>query len=313
MSAADVRETEQLKGYASLDEFRRRREEMQQHATLSSLHATVASAVGLPTRAGAEARVDAGEGGADSTGADGAGTKKKRKKGKGAGGVGLSFDDGVDDDTAGADARSAAALPAGKRVFKAPGVDTSFLAKNSSEKEDEARRQQTRLREILDAQEREKNEEVELHYAFRNEHAKKLLNNPFYRGHVRVRRGDTVGAVLERVHAKLSAELAEKVSSQLLLAVSNDYVGIVTQAHMSLYDTFALEWAEGGLMFELGKSQVVITERAFLEANKHLHPMNGWALFDPFKKYSHDVAVRNREKSTGVEVQRAKGGGAGKR
>lgn len=302
MSAADVREVESLKGYQSLEDYRKRKEELQQDATLKSLNASVATAVGLPAptdlNAGADAAIDGEKQ-----------SKKKRKKGKATGGVGLSFGD--DEEADESDGPAASEPAAAKRVFKAPGVDTSFLAKNASEKQDEAKRQQARLREMLDAQESAKKEEVELHYHFRNEQAKKLLGNQFYRGSVRVRRGDSVCTILDVVHRKLSAELVEKVSSQLVLAVSNEYTGIITQNHMSLFDIFSLEWREGGLMFEFGKSTIHVCERAFYETNRHLHPMNGWTLFDPFKKYSHDEAVRNREKPSGVEVQRGKSGAGG--
>lgn len=294
MSAADVREVESLKGGLTLEDYRRRKEEMQQDATLKSLHASVASAVGLPAGAGADADRQA---------------KKKRKKGRAPGGAGLSFDDDGEADAP--DGPAASEPPAPKRVFKAPGVDTSFLAKNASEKQDEARRQQELLRQMLAAKERQKNEEVELHYHFRNEAAKKLLGSQFYRGSVIARRGEPVSALLDAIHAKLSAELAEKVSSQLLLGVSNEYLGIIAQNSMSLFDICGLQWAEGGSMFELGRSQLVVVERGFYESNRHLHPMNGWTLFDPFKKYSHDAAVRNREKSSGVEVQRGKAGAGG--
>jgi len=297
MSAQDVREVENLKGYASLEDYKRRKEQMAQDATLKSMHATANQAVGLQgaAAAAAEGEVPA---------------KKKRKKAKG-GGV-LSFGDEEEGD--GADGEAAASEPpAAKKVFKAPGVDTSFLAKNASEKEDAAKVQQARLRVMLDGQDRAKSEEVDMHYIFRNEQAKKLLSTPFYRGHVRVRRGDTVTCILEAVHKKLAAELKEPVSSALQLAVSNEYHQLIMQNHMSLFDIFALEWREGKPMFEFGPSTIAIAERAFFEINHHLYPMNGWVLFDPFKKYSFDETVRNRDKTgVGVEVfrgpQQAKGG-----
>lgn len=295
MSAQDALETETLKGYVPLDEYKRRREELKQEATLKSLNASVACAVGLPAKGDS---VAAAADGLDET-------KKKRKKGKAGGGVGLSFDDGE----AGTDDAEAASEPvAAKRVFKAPGVDTSFLAKNATEKESDAKRQQTMLREMLEQQERVKGEEVEMHFVFRNEQAKKLLGNQFYRSSVRVLRGESASTVLDAVHRKLSAELSEKVSSQLLLAVSNDYLGLIAHNHMSLFDVFALEWTEGGPMFEFGKSSIVVVERAFFEVNKHLSPMNSWALFDPAKKCSLDEAIRSRDRSVGVEVVRGKGG-----
>jgi hypothetical protein len=301
MSARDALETEKLKGYVPLGEYRKRREELQQDAALKSLTASVACAVGLDTAPQAAAPV----------GADGDRphdpAKKKRKKAKGGASVGLSFGDEEGNDE---DGGSAQHQPAAKRVFKAPGVDTSFLAKNATEKETEAKKQHSLLKGVLEQQERTKKEEVDMHYIFRNEQAKKLLGSQFYRGHVRVRRGETVAAILEAVHRKLSAELTEKVSSQLLLAVCSEYHQLIMQNHMSLFDIFALEWKEGGPMFTFGKSQIAIAERAFVDSNKHLFPINGWTLYDSFKTYSYDEAVRNRDKAqVGVEVGRGGKGG----
>lgn len=305
MSAQDALETETLKGYVPLEEYKRRREQLKQDATLKSVDASIACAFGLAP----EGKADA----AKPPAGDDAATKKKRKKGgKGASGVGLSFGDDEGDDADGGEAKpSAAAAP--KRVFKAPGVDTSFLAKNATEKQEMAQQHEVLLREVLEGQERLKREEVEMHFIFRNEQAKKLLGNQFYRARVTVKRGETVATILDVVHRKLASELKENISSQLLLAVSNEHFGLIMQNHLSLFDIFALEWTEGGAMFELGKSQIAVAERAFYESNHHLYPMNSWALIDTFKRYSLDEAIKAQPATVGVEVQRGKGGVGGQR
>jgi hypothetical protein len=296
----DALETEVLKGYVPLDEYKRRREQLKQDATHKSVDASIACAFGLAQDGKAD--------GAKAAGDDA--TKKKRKKGKNATAVGLSFGDDEGDD---ADTGVLEPSVAPKRVFKAPGVDTSFLAKNATEKQEIAQHHEVLLREILEGQERLKREEVDMHFIFRNEQAKKLLGNQFYRAHVTVQRGETVSNILDVVHRKLSSELKENISSQLLLAVSNEHYGLIMQNHLSLFDIFALEWTEGGTMFEFGKSQIAIAERAFYDCNKHLFPMNSWVLIDTFKRYSLDEAIKAQPATVGVEVQRGKGGVGGQR
>lgn len=279
-------EAEKFVGYVPLAEYKKRKEELASDAAAKSVVSSVAAAVGLSR---------------DESPA----VKKRRKKDKQVKTVGLSFGDEEEED--GED--RAVDAPVAKRTMKAPGVDTSFLAKSAAEKETAAKQQQERLKEVLEQQQRAKEEEIELAYIFRNEAAKKLLGNQFYRGSVRARRGATVGAVLEAIHAKLCKELSEKVSSQLLLIVSNEYHHLQMQMHMTMFDIFALEWQEGGKMFPEGGCQLTAVERTFLESNGHLYPMVQWSAYDQFRKYSHQEAVRNRSKAT-VGVANPRGASA---
>jgi len=225
--------------------------------------------------------------------------------------VGLSFDDGEEDD---AESLRGAPAPPAKKSLKAPGVDTSFLAMTAAEKEEHAKLQQQKLVNALERQRQAKEEEVLLRYTFRNESAKKLLGSQFYKGEVHVRRGDTVAAVVERIHAKLCSDLSEKVSSDLLLVAANDYLYLIMQPHVTLFDIGALEWREGGAIFDLAIGQVHLAERGFYETNKHLNPMVHWTLYDGFTTFSQEETIRNRGKAPGVAVPNrggTKGGGPG--
>mmetsp|Transcript_21698 Transcript_21698/g.72990 ORF Transcript_21698/g.72990 Transcript_21698/m.72990 type:complete len:288 (-) Transcript_21698:361-1224(-) len=275
-------EIEKFKGYVALDEYKKRREELEDASLSRALKSRAEEAAGAQGQ-----RPQA----------------KKRKKSKPQAGPGLSFED---DEGAGPEEDQTVA----KKVFKAPGVDTSFLAKNDAEKAEHVKSQEQRMRELLAQQRRAKEEAVTIEYAFRNEQAKKLLGNQFHRGSVEATRGTAFSQVLDAIHARLSGELQEKVSSQLLLVVSNGLHHLIMPAHMCLHDVQALKWKEGAPMFPPDKLHVHVAERAFLDANKHLFPMTHWEHFDEFRAYSQEEAVKQRERSVGV-AKPAVGGGAG--
>eukprot|EP00304_Pavlova_gyrans_P005842 CAMPEP_0206044232 /NCGR_PEP_ID=MMETSP1466-20131121/11987_1 /ASSEMBLY_ACC=CAM_ASM_001126 /TAXON_ID=44452 /ORGANISM="Pavlova gyrans, Strain CCMP608" /LENGTH=290 /DNA_ID=CAMNT_0053419117 /DNA_START=18 /DNA_END=890 /DNA_ORIENTATION=- len=265
-------EIAKFKGYVPLEEYKRRKEELQHDLTLRSVQDNAA----LPAVSSTAPE-------------DRAASKKKRKAKASKGAVSLSFEDGDGDEEVEA--------PTTKRVHKAPGVEASFLGMNAAEREDQAKVRERKMMEVLERQRAAKQEEVEVRYTFRNEKAKKLLGNQFYKGAVRCRRGDNVATVLEAIHAKLSADHAETISSQLLLVAANDYLHLIMQPHMTLLDIGALKWREGGLMFDLGANPIHVAERAFFEQNKHLHPMVLWKLHDGFTTYSEDETIRNRGKA----------------
>lgn len=216
------------------------------------------------------------------------GANKKRKAAKSAP---LSFDDEEGNGNG----------EVAKKVFKAPGVDTSFLAKHPAEQEVEAQGQKLLLQKSLDELQQVRSQEVKFDFQFRCAESLKLLGNQFHEASVTIKRGDEVSSVLETIHPTLGSFLDRKPSSNLILVASSDILSLIVPPSSSVFHVESLRWKEGGLMFPQGARQWCVAERSFYEANRHLYPFYRWEVFDPCKEYSKEEAIKAREqKAAGV-------------
>lgn len=86
------------------------------------------------------------------------------------------------------------------RMAKCQNVDTAGLKKNEREEQEEAAKQELKMREYLLEQRRAKEEPVTLSYCFRSAATQRELPNAVHKGTVVVKRGFTAEEIAQVVH-----------------------------------------------------------------------------------------------------------------
>lgn len=276
-------------GYLSKDDYKRKREEIEQEDALRKLREKMGSE-------GAAAEV----------------TKKKSKK-KDKRPSALSFGDELD---AEADP-SPRVVP--KKMGKCQDVDVSFLKKNDREAQEAASKSEAALREYLVLQQKAKQEPVELPYVFRSEATQRELPQAVHRGTVTVIKGSTSEEVARLVRQDVAKTAGPKfalpevagrqVESDVVLAagVAGNTIGsFIIPASLTLVQVLSQRWSEGSSMFEDFKCGIVVTERRWYEASRHVFPFSQWSVFDEHKTYSLKEFISNRNAKSGVDPVRTK-------
>lgn len=201
----------------------------------------------------------------------------------------LSFD--VDEE---AEAGAAEAVPKRSKLSKDPEIDTSFLPDKDRD-EKEVRERIELMQEWKAAQERIKNEKIEVTYSF--------WDGSGHRRTVEVKKGTTIEQFLEMSRRQMCDEFSElrTMSADHLIYVKED---LIIPHHYSFYD-FILTKARGksGPLFHFDVRADVrllqdirvekedshagkIITRSFYDKHKHIFPYSRYEIYDPKKEYS---------------------------
>ncbi|GLD94319.1 hypothetical protein PINS_up002930 [Pythium insidiosum] len=270
----------QTVGLVTAEEFRRRRETLQNNHHGTATEADTSGAVPAKPKK----------------------TKKRKEKSVGP----LSFD-AFDGDEDGDDGFAPKKKTRKEKVMKNPEVDTDFLPDKEREKMEELERQRLR-REWEQEQERIKNENVAVTYSY--------WDGSGHRREITIPKKTTIGRFLELVRQQLITEFTELrgVSADNLIYVKED---LIIPQHYSFYDLIVTRArGKSGPLFHFDVHEDVrlvndarvekdeshpgkVVERHWYEKNKHIFPASRWEVYDPSVK---------REKYTihGDEVSRKK-------
>eukprot|EP01033_Poteriospumella_lacustris_P004769 gene4769-3424_t len=181
--------------------------------------------------------------------------------------------------------------PRGKKSLKDPTVDTSFLPDVDREHELAKKREELK-QEWLEAQERVKNEDLEVVYSY--------WDGSGHRRVIVVKKGATIGKFLEQTKQQLVSEFKElrSTSPEDLLYVKED---LIIPQHLSFYDLIITKArGKSGPLFHFDVHEDVrlindatvekdeshpgkIVERRWYERNKHIFPASRWEMYDPTK------------------------------
>ncbi|KAL1523409.1 hypothetical protein AB1Y20_018349 [Prymnesium parvum] len=273
-------------GFMSKDDYKRKREELEDDAAMAALRKSI------PSEEKADER------------------KKKKKDKKRPAGI-LSFDDELEGDG------EASPSLAPKRMGKCQNVDTAGLKKNRREEEEEAARQEAAMREFLAAQRRAREEPLTLQYSFRSAATQRELPNAVHRASVTVKRGDSAEEVARAVHRdteslgekflpKSISGIREEVDCMLVLnATVPESATPVTQGSflipptMTMIDLAAVKWVEGAPLFDM--LNVIVVERRWYEQMRHTYPYSQWKFFESRLTYSQKEFVSSRNSGSGVD------------
>ena len=278
-------------GYQSKEEYKRKREDIQQAEAMQSLRRSM-GAQAESSSAGEERKKD---------------KSKKKKKQLSA----LSFDDELD----GEGEPSPTTMP--KKMGKCQDVDVSFLKKNTGEVKEAAEQQEQAMRDFLVMQQKAKSEEIQLEYTFRSEVTQRELQNGVTKGSVTVTRGSSaeeVARVVARDVEKMGgpkfkaleiAGVREERDVMLAASVASQSIGLgagfIIPPSNTLVEIGMKRWTEGASLFDDFKGGVMVTERRWYEEMKHTFPYSQWNTLDMATTYSHIEFIANRDRGQGVD------------
>ncbi len=302
--------TKKSTGYLSKDDYTRGREELQAEKVLEAVRKQFGAGEGVGSL-DAPAAVAAG-----STAPPAAGNPKKRKKEKKKGvSPGLSFGDELEDE----EGESSQSNQPVKKMGKCHDADVGFLQKNEREMAEHSERAERAMRELLAAREKARNEPITLSYTYRSEVTQRELPGGIHRGEVTGRRGDTADAVARLVRTDVE-RLGGKFKPVELAGVRDDrdviMVGccegfpagsFVLPASMTLIQLAELKWHEGAPLFDDFAPGIVVTERRWYEANRHVYPYSHWHTYETSKskEYSRAEFISQRNSAPGrIEPRR---------
>jgi len=217
----------------------------------------------------------------------------------------LSFTMEDDEEEEGTDEDSEEELTSKKKKLKKnPDVDTSFLPDREREEEENRLREELR-QEWVAAQEKLKNEEIEITFSY--------WDGSGHRRTVRMKKGNSIHQFLQRCLEQMRREFAElrAVTADQLMYVKED---LIIPHHYTFYD-FIVTRARGksGPLFSFDVHDDVrmvsdatvekdeshagkVLLRSWYERNKHIFPASRWEPYDPEKNYDkYTVADRNKK------------------
>ena len=270
-------------GFQTRDDFKRKREEIEQEKALIALKQRVAGGVAAPVTSDAPSEP----------------TKSKKKKKKLSS---LSFGDDLE-----AEGEASPSL-APKKMGKCNDVDVSFLTKNPQEEQEAAVRQEAAMREVLRQQQVAKEESISLAYTFRSERTQRECPNAVLRGSVTVKRGQAAEEVavavrsdVERLGGKFAAASVQGIREErdVLLVCCCEGVAqgsFVVPGAVPLVELCARRWSDSSAaLFDDFKHGIVVAERRWYEQQKHVYPYNQWRAYDSHAEYSlrEFVVTRN--------------------
>jgi len=279
---------EQSVGFATKEDYKRKREELEKEEALNKLR----QQVGVPAKP---------------TEADGKKKKGKKEK-KEARPSALSFGDELEEE------EGISPTIQAKKMGKNNSADVSFLKKNDREAAEEAGRQEQAVREYLLDKERRKDEPVTITYMYRSEVTQRELPNGAHRGSVVVKQGSSAEEAAKAVLAEVE-KLGEKFETPRIAGVrterelafvayptNNSVGGFIIPGSLALFQVMQAKWSEGTSLFEGFKGGVIVTERRWYEQMRHTYPYSQWTPYDEQKAYSYNYMLANREKGFGGVV-----------
>ena len=183
-------------------------------------------------------------------------------------------------------------------------MDTSFLPDRDRDRAEQAERERLRT-EWLEQQQRIKDEEIKVTYSY--------WDGSGHRRDARMKKGDSIGAFLQRALADLRKDFPEMraVAAEGLIYVKEDlmipqhytfYEFIVTKARgksgpLFAFDVFEDIRMEGDAKVETDESHAgKVIMRSWYEQNKHIFPASRWEMYDPQRDYGKYTVADNANK-----------------
>ena len=292
MSGSDALESNLTKatyGFHSKEDYKRKREEMEQDKALQALKRMAGVA---PPAA------PAAEGGGTSEASveppSGEGKKKKEKK-KAKRTAALSFDDELEEEAEGV---SPGAVVAG-----------GMAAARAREEQQAAERQEAAMRDALEKQRRAKEEPLALQYAFRSEVTQRELPSGVHRGTVHIKRGFSaeeaaiaVRSDVEKLGGKFAPNAVQGIREErdvvlICCCEGMAHGSFLIPGAVNLVELWTRRWADAPqpTMFDEFKHGVVVTERRWWERQRHTYPYSHWRQYDSLTDYSLKEFIASRD------------------
>jgi hypothetical protein len=249
-------------GYLSKDDYKRKREEIEEEKAIQA----------LKRRAGIAAP--------EVQPADGKKKKKKKEKGQQKGA--LSFGDELEEE---AEGQSPGGLPHG---------GLSLAAVRAREEQQAAERQEAAMREVLQQQQRAKEELLTIEYTFRSEVTQRELPSSVHKGRVSVKRGLTADEVavavrtdVEKLGGKFAPNAVQGIreARDVMLIVSCEGMptgSFIVPGAVSLVELSCRRWSDQreSTLFDDFRHGVVVIERRWYDRQRHTYPYSHWRLYD---------------------------------
>jgi len=271
-------------GYLSKDEYKRKREDIEREKAMQALKRIS----GAPAPAAAPATSEAS---ASSEPAS-EGKKKKQKKDKAKKPTALSFEDELEEE---AESSPGAVVRGGMAAARARGEQQA------------AERQEAAMREVLQQQQKAKQEPLTLNYAFRSELTQRELPGGSHRGSVTIKRGVTADEAAIAVRTDVEA-LGGKFAPNAVQGIREErdvvlicccegapHGSFLVPGAVPLVELWTRRWSDQPTpLFDEFKHGVVVTERRWYEAQRHTYPYCHWRMYDSLEDYSLKEFVANR-------------------
>jgi len=228
----------------------------------------------------------------------------------------LSFDDGEDDDDDDDDDDEIAVTmePPKKRFGKDPTASTDFLPDREREMEREAKKMKL-IQEYLAVEEEEKKKQIEITYSY--------WDGSGHRRQMEIEKGASISQFLFRCRQALEKEFPELRASDAtqLMYIKED---LIIPQHITFHELIKNKArGKSGPLFHFDAHEDVrmvndvrvekdeshagkIVDRKWYDRNKHIFPASRWEMYDPGKTYAvytvhgnvdHSVSVKEAEKA----------------
>ena len=274
-------------GYLSKEDYKRKREEMESEKALAALmKMNGGGKAAAPAAAAAPASTD------DS--AEPPSEKKKKKKMKKTPSA-LSFGDELEEE---AEAQSPGAEKIG-----------GMAAARAKDEQQKAVQQEAAMREVLQQQQKARAEPLTLNYSFRSEVTQRELPSGVHKGTVTIKRGFTadeaavaVRTDVESLGGKFAPNAVQGIREErdvVLICCCEGQNGgsYIIPGAVSLVELWMRRWVEGEPLFDDFKHGIVVTERRWLERQRHTYPYSHWRTYESREEYSLKEFIATRDKA----------------
>jgi hypothetical protein len=261
-------------GFLSQEDYKRKREVIEEDKAMSALKRIAAAADGGGSSA-AGGGGGGGGGGASSEPPSEGKKKKDKKKEKGRKPAALSFEEELEEEAFASS--PGAVVRGGMAAARAKGEQQKLLD------------QEAAMREVLMQQRKAKQEPLTLQYTFRSELTQRELPSGTHKGSVTIKRGFTadeaavaVRADVETLGGKFAPNAVQGIREErdvilVCCCEGMDKGSFVVPGAVSLVELWTRRWADQPLpLFDEFKHGVVVSERRWFEQQRHTYPYSQW-------------------------------------
>ena len=327
-------------GYLSKEDYKRKREDMEQDKALQALKRMAGVAAPAAGAGGGEGVESSSKPPSDKK------VVKKKKDKEQRRLPALSFDDELEQEE--------------ERVSPGAVVHGGMAAARAKEEQQAAARQEAAMREALQQQRAAKAEPLTLHFTFRSELTQRELPGAVHRGAVSIKRGFSaeeaavaVRTEVEKLGGKFAPNAVQGVREErdvvlVCCCEGMSHGSYVIPGAVGLTELWARRWSDSNApmcvpydgvehalptnrpfrlcahgrsfvclaafpgRFDELKHGVVVTERRWFESQRHTYPYSHWRMYDTLQQYELKTFVANRDKPAQVFEPRRESKAKGK-